>query len=1011
MLARRISSSSSVLSSHTEDDGPVDNTRVRFNPHTSPSEWYTITERILQADVGTLTGVNVKRAEEAIRWWVICHTEDDAGAVDAAFRLVDRVTLEVSHNDGYLLTTPELRHWYTGSYPRATHLLNDVLSAWMRCWKYPVFNDEVRIFSPSEILLVVEGLATAGVPVDCRSYSLLMKASLYHEGANCDPAPLFCDKVLCRMIERGSEHSECLPDVVAFSTAINAWAKSTLPDAAQKALDLFREIVQLYDDRVLDEPPNTVTYAGVLEALVKAEKWDEMEIAETLLVEMNDSPYAGVSPCAVCYGIVLYGWVNFARSLGVRNRHPLGRQAGDAVELAPLGRQSRDAVDRAYRLLQQAILMNKSLVQQRLVDTSICSKVVSAAVHTILHPADYAKVEEMVETLFGQNSEFEPDLRTCRTLIFLYAKTRRPQQAQALLEYVENEATANNEASALPRLSLYRDVIKCWIEMGLESQDEEASIHVKKVVMQLFDLTKRCGKMYIPERELVYEALNFISKSRGIDAAKHATDLFRHLIHLHDDGFLDWAPNKELYNMILETLVKTEKWEEMEMAEQLLVYMMGSPYPDNSPSRGSFRHVIFGWADIAMSIRSQGLSGEDMDRTREAVERAYRLLQQASLLNQSNKSKKRPLIDASFCSHVVWVAVQTCTKPEHFLKAESMFETLYGVKFDQSQFKLDQKICQAMIMLYSRSERLRQAQFLLDFMETQATGKSKTLILLPYYRAIIMCWIRKGSSSDNDRPLHHVEDLVMRLLAWTKRPGGEMHIPGAALMDEVFKFIGSSSREDAAPRTEALFRMLQRTYEETKYIGLAPERTNFLQVMIAWSQSSAVDAASRCESLLNEMEALSKNGETNLMPTRSHYAAVIIALSKNGDSDVVARCRCVFQKACDDYARGNNDARPHDALYDAYLKACSLSGDGVTAELVFRSMIDDHGGGNMLAMPSVGSLNMVLQSLLRSNDPEAPRRVDSVLAFVKQKTNIQLDGRSENLLREIMSRTRPMKLD
>ena len=412
-----------VTKDYDDDDDDVAN-------HGSPVKesefvkWERISHEIINTPLGNLSSFNAKLARQAL--YGFSHNRTPA-AIHQAFRLIDRIAMELQRNE-------ELKSdWYRGKSPIGLRLLNAVLDAYTFCWiqqnqasrRSQQQEQQVEtVHVPGDIFTVLQGLETLGYPTDCRSYSLLMKAAVRARGptSSCAPPPVLCEQIIDHMLDRVAtmNDSACSPDIIALTTALKAWAVSPRDDAAHRATMLWRQIIQLYDDRVLDAQPNTVFYNTVIETLVKPKNrhvgndWEFMELAEDIMRSMRVSPYPDVAPTDVTFRLVVFGWMDVAKSLSRRREK--------------VSREPREALLRGYKLLREILRMPSST---EFVNSSFASSLLWTGVQTSSTSNDYAVAEQIFMELFNPSAPlFEPDCSCFRAMIVLYNQTGRPDNAQ-----------------------------------------------------------------------------------------------------------------------------------------------------------------------------------------------------------------------------------------------------------------------------------------------------------------------------------------------------------------------------------------------------------------------------------------------------------------------------------------------------------------------------------------------------------------------------------------------------
>jgi len=123
-------------------------------------------------------------------------------------------------------------------------------------------------------------------------------------------SPMHASEVLERMVDLDrSSDLRVSPDATSFATAINAFARSHSFGKAQSAYDLFLHMEDLFRSTGSTKlRPNNIVYNSVLNACAYSvgdleEQSHAMEIANAMLVAMNQSPYT--KPDQVTYGTYL----------------------------------------------------------------------------------------------------------------------------------------------------------------------------------------------------------------------------------------------------------------------------------------------------------------------------------------------------------------------------------------------------------------------------------------------------------------------------------------------------------------------------------------------------------------------------------------------------------------------------------------------------------------------------------------------------------------------------------
>ncbi|GAX26565.1 hypothetical protein FisN_21Lh033 [Fistulifera solaris] len=452
------------------------------------------------------------QAEQAVRYWT---TQQTPQAIYFAFQLFHHMATQLHHEQPELIQV--VYYWDRGAFPRATSLLNALMDAWRIAWQQSIISDP----TPFEALEFVKEMDALQVPVECRSFTYPMQAALQRPFTPDVCPAVFCEDILAFLLVRGSEQDNYLPDRIAWTITLNAWAKSPRPDAAQRAMQLWQLLLDLQHQRKLRETPNTILYNAVLEALTKTRQLADMEQAETILMSMMETPFPEVVPDTVSYRLVVFGWNHLAVELFAQQRqHKERRQSAFTA---------RDAMERAFRVVKLASRDVKE--GQPVIDASFFSMLISTLSRHSRDYADHKRAEEIFHYLNQQHERtkhvrFQPDAHIMKAMLILYAKTDRPKQAQAVLQHLEAMSEQHKDPTMLPKRGHYRDLIQAWIR----SKSWDAPKHTQTLVSRLLDLALQPGNSdYILDPTDIDSALKKVSRGTGSGVGKRTEQLFRKL--------------------------------------------------------------------------------------------------------------------------------------------------------------------------------------------------------------------------------------------------------------------------------------------------------------------------------------------------------------------------------------------------------------------------------------------------------------------------------------------------
>jgi tetratricopeptide (TPR) repeat protein len=558
--------------------------KERFDPSLTASEWKARTIHLLdviESPVGSLSSLDLCQAEETIRWWT---TQRTAEGVTAAFHIFGRIAVELEKSP-HLLNTEDLIYWLDGRYPRSTHLLNAALDAWRIVWESGgsasngVVGEEIDTLPPEQVLLSVERLAaatnTCPVPLNERTYSIIMNAAVKRGDSG---TPIFTERILETMLVESGTNPAVMPDTVAFTTAIRAWAISGRPDAAHRAEGLWREMLSLVEDQVIDAQPNTVMYNTVLDALVRSNTRAGMERADEILRQMMTSPYQDVYPDTVSFRLVIFGW----------------------TELMSEEEEEQDSADRAYSLLSEMLRLYETGSSDVDVDASFFSKLISTLAR---FGTDYQKAQDIYDHLLELyertgDPRFEPDIYTTRAMVIVYSKQNRPEMAEPLLVRLEHEAESSGDLTMMPKRGHYRDVLLAWTR---SCNKEIAVERAEGLLLRMIDLALKVNKDMVPDGKSINTVLHMWSTatSQRKDAAQRAESLLRTIQGLHDKTrHQNYKMGSSSFLSVITAWSRSNVAEASDRAEALLFEMQrrcDEGQEDLRPDRFHYASVITAW--------------------------------------------------------------------------------------------------------------------------------------------------------------------------------------------------------------------------------------------------------------------------------------------------------------------------------------------------------------------------------------------------------------------------------
>lgn len=481
-------------------------------------EWREMTELLLQGNDGTRQRQRtIGLAVEATRFWTTQRTPE---GVRYGWKLWNRLEMWCSNEEkagiGRISSddTAATSNLTTGRYPQLMHLLNAVVDSWRIVWESQQTNQQQRreerdkavVESPQGLFLRLQSVDPRFV--NSRTFTILITAILStmppnrqqghdrqrrpHRQANeqrpasdassgADEAPVLCEQIFHHMLELSASSSirsstnpaaDVFPDVIAFTSVLNAWAKSGHPDAPMRALGFWSE------------------WELRLQQRERASANEQHAHFAALLERSAPNVFSYNTLIRALCSTLDRAWIRRAADVvhGMVGSHPhqlhedglnssMHRSAFDAADPAAAGAadipKPNEATFRliigayaAIRDVNQCLYWLKVMIESGLGHVDAFSKVILSAYLRKQYDAAEAThsllVEAIESPLVSDVNDVSPHVAL--TMMRLYADTNRPHLAQAQLEQAE-KAMKNTDTSAIQVVnrSYYHNVLYGWI--------------------------------------------------------------------------------------------------------------------------------------------------------------------------------------------------------------------------------------------------------------------------------------------------------------------------------------------------------------------------------------------------------------------------------------------------------------------------------------------------------------------------------------------------------------------
>jgi pentatricopeptide repeat protein len=667
-------------------------------------------------------------------------------------------------------------------------------------------------------------------------------------------------------------------DTLSFNLVLNAWARQRSKESARRADRLLQVLLQIPQIRV-----DGYSYSAVLNALAKSNGKRKAALrAEELLYQMEHSIKVTTD---FCYNAVMDCWsVSGCEDAGRRAQRWLTRleERGPSPSRISYNScikawaRSKDGAPQAHNLLTKMKSLGEELSPDKIsystcIDAwcrctsnlTVAAEKAEALLQQMENGADNDDVRPDVvaytSVLYGfaqagvdsqralalvdrmqRYAKEEPNTTFLNTLIHFFAKSRRIEQAEALLGSMKNSKMAD-------RIT-YTSLISAHANIGNATR----ALALLQELEGLYEDSK--NERYLPTTKTFASVLYAISRSKGFPyAIDEAERLLNRLFELYDaTDNVEVVPNTVVYSQVFLILSTSRNPSAPARALRLMEQMKEEQLRGNrsvNPDAATYAYLI---------------NTLTKARVPNAAERATKLLQEVERGYEAGDDDLKPT--KLLYSAVLQAYAKSATQ-EGAEKAEELLQRTKDLyKVGKMYAKPTALYYNAVMDAHARSHRGRQAalraEALLLELETRCrAGDSELAPTTRSYNAAILAW---KNSNSTDAP-QRAEALLKRT---NERygAGDETCRPDRVTINSIISVWANSCQEAAPERAEAFLRFMEKLYYEAGDESLKPDSYSFNSVIAAYSSSSSPQAAHRAEALYETMKRLHEAGDRDLKP-------------------------------------------------------------------------------------------------------------------------------------------------
>jgi len=282
------------------------------------------------------------------------------------------------------------------------------------------------------------------------------------------------------------------PNVELYSTVINAYAYSHDKEVAiQRVMSILRKMERLYAEGDQSMRPNVVTYNAVVNAHAKSSDPEVPFQAESIVNQMWEN---GVMPDTLTYNSLMKVWSNSNCTQTDDkngNPEPIKRMLGLLDEMMSRGVRPNtntfNSIIHGLGKFNQPLLAEKIIEEMKEygVNPDVWSFNSAIAAWARSNSSEGGEMAERLLDKMERGVDVPmPDSVTYCSVINAWAKRRDPQRAELVLKRMESRYNSKINGPK-PTVLAYKTVIRSYADCYSQGNNEEVLIHTEALIKKL----------------------------------------------------------------------------------------------------------------------------------------------------------------------------------------------------------------------------------------------------------------------------------------------------------------------------------------------------------------------------------------------------------------------------------------------------------------------------------------------------------------------------------------------
>lgn len=740
---------------------------------------------------------------------------------------------------------------------------------------------------------------------DCQTYSIIIDAisSIIQIDSEKNQKSLMnlVDQIIDRLVNDADKYdteTKLHPNVVLFSSAMNAWTKSGLSEAPERVDDLLHKM-EILDNKYPEWgiKPNVFSYSTAIDAWAKVRRVDKVQ---RLLQKMYEQASADNDPSLKPGLRAFNGYlVSLARS-------------GRAEEAEALLYQMEDFYDSGEFEEPPSVIAYSTVI-----DSFAKSNLEGASM----------RAESFLRRMIDREN-LNPNAVSYNSVINAHVQSRNIEAAANLLQEMHDSYLNTGDMEIRPTLHSYSSVISGFAKSRLKDSGERAE-HILEQIKEL----SQSGDLDRPPDNILYNSvLDCWAKSSS--TPETATRVMMFLDKMKNDGII---VDVITYNTVINCLAKSGKVHD---AERMLEEMESVGVTPNSITYNTLLAAYLSKSSPRESRQRQNKDQLNRLSRNDTTTRAKKLF---------DRMTNDILIEPDVITYNTMLHIYS--RLGNVEKSESLLKEML---LNDSQVSPDSTSFNTVINAWANSGKIdapRRAEAILEQMLKAASEEGERIKRINpesiTFNSVMSAWTKTRSPFAAER----CQNIFNRM------KDNDTIQPDFVTFNIMIHAWSLSHRDDAPDQATSIFSEMNRRFEAGNS-RMRPNARTYGSLINVWSKSQRPDAGQKAENYLTQIIQMYDGRPQQRYTNRSshrkrfrqeepprvfEFTATIRAWLNSGDPNAPLKADRILYMLLRQVEKGNKKATPDTKLFHTILLTLSSSkipNKDIYANRIIQMMIE-----------------------------------------------------------------------